>query len=240
MKYFLSSMIALALATTGFAEPQQIFLPVDKIYTIERGFDTNDSVEVAVSGYLPNTCYKLGKGTAQVDQLNKEIVVNVTGFFREGICLEVMTPFLEVVQLNPLSKGEYKVRSLIDPRMVGNLDISEATAPTQDDFIYAPVDTVEVVEADDHQRRLVLKGTYPLLIRGCMRVTEVRTSVGSNGVLIVQPIASILEDHQCVEQPTDQWNRFEVSELVEVPPVDNGLVHVRTLNGRSLNKLVHF
>ena len=49
---FLFTVAALVNAST----PTEKLVPVDHIY-VPTGFDSNDTVEVVVTGYLPNLCH---------------------------------------------------------------------------------------------------------------------------------------------------------------------------------------
>lgn len=236
-------------STALFAEeertPDTTFLPIEKIYSIERGFDTTDVIEVAVKGFLPNSCHSLGKGTYSVDQISKKIFVNVEGYVRSNdICLQVKTPYLEVIQLGLLKEGTYEVLSLSSPGAIGKLHVEKSKSERRDEFLYAPVDTVELI--DDHRhlthddsQNLTIKGRYPYLLKGCMRVVDVKTYKTKNDVLVVLPISEILHGDSCLTG-VNEYNRFDIKKRVHSIIEGKGLVHVRTLDGKPLNKLVDF
>lgn len=242
---------ALLLSQSSFSfdasEPKTTLLPTSKIFTIERGFDTNDATEVAIQGYLPNTCYSLGKGTAQIDEENKKIFVGVEGYIRHNqICLQVMTPYLEVIHLGPLVEGDYEVFSMTNLDISGKLHIEASPSENVDEHLYAPVDTVYInsvpsFHGTHHEQILTLKGTYPFMVKGCMRIHEVKTYMNSNDVLVVLPIAKIYDDEKAVEcraNDVDRYNRFHVNHITTTPIREKGLVHVRTLAGKALNQFV--
>ena len=226
--------------------PEKVELPIETIYTVERGFDTNDAAEVSVYGYLPDTCHKLAQGEAMVNHSDKTIHVRVEGYRTPGqICLEILTPFLEVIHVGPLPQGDYRVQSLTSPDLIGKLQVEPAVSDSRDDYLYAPVDSIAVKSADqslesagDVAQTLKVTGTYPMLLKGCMRLTELRTYAAPNNVLIVQPISQIFEDGKCNAAEVDPYNRFSVSKKLESSLRGKTLVHVRTLNGRALNKVV--
>ena len=43
--------------------PILIQAPVEKVFVITDGFDTNDNVEVVIKGSFPNSCYPADKKT---------------------------------------------------------------------------------------------------------------------------------------------------------------------------------
>jgi hypothetical protein len=59
-------------------------------------------------------------------------------------------------------------------------------------------------------------------------------------VLVVQPIVAVLPAEQCHASDVDRYNRFSIKKEIGTQFGDKGLVHVRTLNGRALNKFVDF
>lgn len=245
--FSLSTIFCAASAAASEPEtPKTAFLPIKKILSIEKGFDSNDSVEIAVHGYLPSTCYKLGQGKALVDQVKKQILVNVEGYvLNNTICTQAAIPFVEVIQIGFLKPGNYTVVSALDHSISGKLAIQPNRGDDPDDYFYAPVDTVELTMADsdkskDIKQVLKLKGTYPYMWTGCMRITEVKTYTTENKVLVVQPISQIFPDEQCTDDAVDKYNRFDLSKQIDTNITDQGLVHVRTLNGRALNKFVDF
>lgn len=220
--------------------PKLVDLQIKKIFTVERGFDANDTVEVAVSGFLPDTCYKLGKGSAKIDLASKEIAVNVQGFVRtQDLCIPIPTRFLEVIQLGVLEAGDYKIVAENNSVVSGALNIAASTSENRDDFLYAPVDTVNLrMKGAGEAQELTLQGTYPALRSGCMRVIEIKAYTTGNQVLIVQPIAKILPAQDCGPGDADRFNHFEVKMQLDSVLLSQGLVHVRTLSGRAINQFV--
>lgn len=240
---FLVSNFSLVFASPK--SPDVSFLPVDQIMSIEKGFDSNDSIEIAVQGHLPNTCHRISKGSAQIDEVNKKIIVFIEGYVRTpDVCAEMIIPFVEVIQIGFLKPGMYTVYSALNSEISGKLEIAPTDDENRDDYLYAPVDTVELIANENlekgAQQVLHLKGTYPFLLKGCMRVTEIKTYSTENNVLVVQPIAELFEDKDCNPNDVDEYNRFSLSKEVETNITEKGLVHVRTLNGRALNKYVDF
>lgn len=237
--------ILLLLLDSGFllAEtPSTISLQMDQIFSVETGLDTNDSIEIAVLGHLSNTCQKLGKGRAYVKKDEKVIFVNVEGYVKKSkFCLEIVTPFLEVIQVGFLPKGTYQIKSL--QGMTGKLQIKEASSRQTDEYLYAPVDTVDLNAQtvnfnEDEAQILNIKGTYPFLLKGCMRVVNLKSYKTNNNVLVVQPIAKIFDEDHCNPEDVDQYNRFNISKVISTPIEGRGMLHIRTLNGRAINKFI--
>ena len=76
--------------------------------TIPSGFD-NDAPIAVISGLFPNSCYSWDKSEVKtIDKSTQEIrsFANI----RQGMCLMVIIPFSEEVNLGKLEAGEHTLR----------------------------------------------------------------------------------------------------------------------------------
>ena len=239
-KYYWAICIFLISKTNLLSAFENVQLPISKIFSLENGFDSNDFVEIAIAGFLPDTCHQLGAGKFSIDHKNFEISVGVNGYIKENqLCLNIVTPYLEIIQIGTLKEGRYKI--LNNQEDTHNfINVSPADTSEQDQFLYAPVEIVDVIpiksEKGIMKQKLKIEGTYPYLYTGCMKINEIKISKTRNNILIVQPIAEILEQKNCNNQVED-FNRFKIFKDIEIPSEEQSLVHVRTLNGRAVNKL---
>ncbi len=235
-----------ALAITGLASaaasgPVLVTAPVERAF-VPLGFDDNDNAEVIVHGHFPSTCYKMGPATASVDLDTNKITVVVKAWHYAGVfCAQIMVPFLESVKLGPLPVGEYQVEVVDRPGTPTRpLSIVEASSRNPDDFLYGPVDNVAFSTGPDGNHTLILQGTYPHMLIGCMKIVEVREQVTPGNVIVVQPIARIFErEEDCRDQSRSK--KFEVTKLVtDARERTEYLAHVRVLGGQSVNRLFDF
>ncbi len=67
-----------------------------------------------------------------------------------------------------------------------------------------------------------------------MVMKEVRVYTGPEDVMVVQPIAELVDGPACSEQGID----YKVTKGLREPFYGEGLLHVRTLNGTSLNRFL--
>jgi len=143
------SIFALLFSSLVYASPDIILAPVDHLY-IPEGFDSNDSVEVIVTGTFPNACFSRNK----VDvSFNGDIVdVKVTAISpdqrslsAEKFCPQVKVPFKEVVSLGNLQGGNYEVRVNDGAKfsLKETLFVQEAASHSVDENIYASLEYVE-------------------------------------------------------------------------------------------------
>ena len=220
-------------------EPDLVTAPVEKVF-IPQGFDNNDNVEVVVHGHFPNSCYRVGPITARFDNERNQIEVDAQAYYykNQPICMQVLMSFTQSVKIGLVKAGSYKVVVKNRPTaIVPRLDILEALTPDADDFLYAPVAQVLVSGQEGNGEILTIEGTYPYTFTGCMVVTDLRTRLASNDVLVVQPIAKFTEGEECEAQGASR--KFSIKkDMTRILPSEDYLIHVRTLNGNSLNSFI--
>ncbi len=227
---------SLALANEGRQpRPELVQAPVDKIF-VPHGFDDNDNVELILKGEFPSTCYKAGPVSFRVDQAARKIVITAQSYrAQQTMCADVMIRFVQPVHLGVLDEGTYTVELLDTPQVAPiQLTIGKATKPTQDDFLYAPVDSATVQRDENGDDVLRIEGEYPYMLTGCMVTRELRAQYDANGVLVVQPISEFTEGDECTSQ--NQNTHYLIKkDLGKLQTKGEILIHVRTLNGLSLN-----
>lgn len=224
----------------AFANPVEVASPVAKVF-VPEGFDDNDNAEIVLHGEYPNTCYQVGRTAAKVDEKTREIMVWAISLKYPGEnCQDVKVPFTQVVELGILKQGDYKIVLNPDANIGGTLTVARRHVEAPEDHLYAPVTNASLGQTDDAARQtLTLSGEYPYMFIGCMVIDEVRTTLTSGNVLVVQPIAKIAEDEtpECQNQTKDK--AFKVTKELDTMLQGQGLIHVRVLNGDAINQIVH-
>lgn len=203
-------------------------VPVDQLF-IPQGFDSNDNVEVVVSGHLPNLCYK-SPYIRIVSKNDKEIVLKVEATYQapaDQSCAEMIVPFLETFSLGILDSGNYKVKvnALADAGQNANLKIAEATSNAVDQFIYAQVD---YIEKSSSSRTVILAGYNP---SECLELEKIVVEHNGKDTFSILPIMRQTSDFCPMKMVPFKYE-------VEVPKVlaaDIVLLHVRSLEGKSVN-----
>ena len=227
MKSFFIIFCLLLIPHSGFgASPLHVQIPVKKIY-VPNGFDTNDSVEVLVSAQLPNLCYRSPQ--ARVKQINQDISISVTAtydIYRQGECAQVVVPKLIKVDLGVLDKNTYALHA--NEAVHASLQIKESTSSAVDDHIYA---NVEYIEPNDANRKVKLVGTHP---NNCLQLKKVQTVQMSEDTISVLPILERVTDVECEREEVPFEIEWEVPRDLEATGV---LIHVRKMDGRSVNHL---
>ena len=216
-----------ALAASGTLLAEALAPIESQFLFVPKGFDDNDKVEIVLDGYMPSTCYRQAEPTFTVDVAAKVITVQAMAKVYEGPCLLVLVPYTEVVNVGSLPKGDYTVKTLgLDGTVIS---IAQSTNSGPDDFLYAPVDTVNVTVMPEQQKiELEIRGRFT---NTCMTSDKVNV-IDSEDTLEVLPVIKVADRPDCHEE------EFSYKPMiVELPWRKAGryLAHVRSLNGKSAN-----
>lgn len=219
--------------------PVLVTAPVEKVY-VPSGFDDNDKVEVIVHGHFNSSCYKMGPVSATVDEQTKRVTVSAQAFFYAGnTCVQMITPFIKSVELDRhLSAGTYKINVAERPEVSApSLKVAKAMRPDADDYLYAGVNNATVETTVDGTRELVLKGQHPYLLDGCVKVEDIKTRIGEDKTIVVQPVTTIVYGDECKGAVN---NRFEIRRKLDGNmSAGEYLMHVRVLDGNAVNQLIN-
>ena len=196
---------------------------------VPQGFDDNDNLQAVVEGFFPNGGYKVAP--ASIITKNGTFKIQANAYRYYGFCIQMIVPFQQVVDLGIHAAQIYNIHA-VGQGELKKLNVKASSNPGPDDYTYAPIKQIYVSRNPDNpsKRRVLLSGEFTL---SCLRITRVEVSVHHN-VIIVLPIAEVDRANQCNEGIFP----FEVSQ--ELPDVEDGryLVHVRTLNGNSFNRVI--
>ena len=231
--------LALALlfcffAQNIYASPSPVLktIPVDHIYA-PSGFDTNDNVEVIITGYLPNLCYKYPQTKTSVSDTH--IFVSIEAQFyvpEDGFCAEAAIPFVETVNLGVLKSGVFDVlvnsqSPQEDHRGQTTLQIENAPTDAIDNFIYAGVESIKI---HAQSKTVSLIGNNP---SNCFEFKEIKIISNNKDTLSVLPILEQVAEFCPLTMVPFEY-QFEVPETVQA---DKVLLHVRSMNGKSVNAI---
>ena len=237
MKTFRKSMMSkgmVALLSIGGAinamanQPVEVNVPVDHVYS-PKGFDSNDESEIIISGHLPNLCYRTPKSSSKI--VGNKIEITVSSFYHNPamFCAEAIVPFVEVVKVGVLDKGQYEivVNKATPYEAKSDIAISESISGAQDDFVYANVDHIEKNLGD---RNIKIKGYNP---SDCFVFDKVDVVSNNKDTLSILPKMKQVSDFCPLKMVPFEYD-------FEVPRVENEktiLLHVRSMEGRSVNSL---
>jgi hypothetical protein len=216
--------------------------PVDNIFA-PVGFDDNDDVELILHGHFSNSCNKIGPAIGIVDSDTFEITVSARALTYSGNnCIEMQIPFTQTVKLGQLKAGTYTIQMNKGTESLSKtLVVETAKSNTADDALYAPVDTVEFFPSatEPGSYEVHLSGLYPKSNSGCMSLQSVKV-LPFDDVLVVLPIAKFepATNNKCLATKTSFDRKFRAVEVVKIDLKKDTLIHVRVLNGQSLNRVI--
>jgi hypothetical protein len=215
-------------------KPEVIVQTPENVFT-PQGFDDNDNVQIVLYGNLPDTCHKIGPAYTKVDKEHKTIYVKNTAYYYPGcFCADVLVPYLTTVNVGILKTGGYEVvveRADGSFDKAANLPISVATSASPDDFIYAPVEHMHfVAQHRENVPQVILSGIFRST---CMTLKDIKVNYRANHVIEIQPIAEV-EKSGCLNDA----RLFQATVRLKANLRGRALLHVRSLNGQSINQVV--
>ncbi|MDD0854305.1 hypothetical protein HBN50_14425 [Halobacteriovorax sp. GB3] len=200
-------------------------VPVDNLFA-PMGFNSNDNVEVVVSGFLPNLCYKDLRINPIVEGNRIKIDVKANDLSApDVVCGEMIVPFLEEVQLGVLDQGWYDVE--VNGEINNEIYIEEAIDDAIEDEVLA---NVEVVVKDEYSRIIKLKGHNP---SSCYEFEAFEVIDNGKDVYSVSPIMKKVSEF-CPMKMVPFELEFEVPNDLKS---DRLLIHVKSMYGNNLNSL---
>lgn len=205
-------------------KPVEVEIENYNVY-VPKGFDSNDSSEIIVSGILPSHCFQAPK--VEVKGANpKEIEVIVRALYSPiDQCLQVAIPFTLTVPLGILDSGDYKIKA--NNLKTDSMRIDLASTIAMDENIYA---NVEYIEENDYDRTVTLVGTNP---SNCFELDRIDYTTNGNNTISILPILK-LKSQECLPIETDFEYEFKVPNTLSANVL---LLHVRKMNGKSVNRI---
>lgn len=222
-------VLAASISANAVDKPKLVRVPLTATY-VPQGFDSNDTAQIMVEGYLPSGCYKLGPTESVVDQRNGVIRVEQWAYFHDVLCTQAIIPYNEVVAVGLLGQGNYKIQDMRSGTVLGMLPIRIATRSEPDEHLYASVRDAYVLPEGPGPRVASVEGFFS---NTCSRIQEMRVIEESDTVIAILPIVARVPGLPC--------KRILVpfKQDVKLPQLKLGrhLLHVRSLSGQSVNKL---
>lgn len=196
---------------------------------VPAGFDDNDEVVVTLEGYLPSTCYQIANIEVTKDLATRQIVLQQMAYVVATTCSQIIIPFVTTVNLGRLPAGSYAVRTR-DGQHRQTLVVDRAPAPWPDNYVYAPIESAGVGR---------LGGGYVVVLNGrytntCLRMRDIRVLPTGNTVQIL-PIMELLKSEDFGKPCRKVELPFRVTQNLPALKAGRYLVHVRSMNGRSVD-----
>lgn len=209
------------------ASPAAVYAPVSHVYS-PIGFDNNDETQVIVSGYLPNLCYKAPK--AEVSVLCDTIIITMKALHEDRVhCAQAVVPYLEAVSVGVIPQGDYKIVVNAGSRneFRSRISVGDARTSAVDDYIYGNINSIE---KGNGPRKVLLKGYNP---SDCFEFDRVEFVSNGKDAYSVMPIMKQVREH-CPMKMVPMTLEAQVPADLKI---ENLLLHVRVMDGRSINGL---
>jgi len=219
------ALVSSPVLATASQEVVQSEVPVDHLY-VPKGYDSNDTIELVVEGYLPNLCYKNPDSTVEVkgSTVNISIVANSTDL-GGAQCAEMIVPFSHVVNIGLLDKGNYNV--VVNGKNDSSLFVTESTSDAIDDELYANVHQIEQVPGE---QRIIVKGYHPSY---CLEFDKFVVDDNGTDTYSVRPITKQVSDF-CPKKMIPFEHEMKIPTNLKRNRI---LIHVRSMNGNSVNSI---
>lgn len=230
----MSCALGVVNAQDDESKPSLVNAPISRIYT-PTGFDDNDNAQVIVEGEFENTCFKVGPVRLKVNREDQVVQFQLMAIQYKGTCLQVKTPFIKTIDLGILPEGKYKVVSVGKSSEPAVLGIRHTESRMADDFLYAPVDAALIRNTEQGERRiLTISGTLP---NTCMKFgTDQNTIIAkqtTKDIIEVLPVVDMYEG-ACLDVMVPFTKAVVLPDDI---PTGKYLIHIRTLNGQSYNRV---
>ncbi len=229
-KHLLMFTFVLAVCGSAFAQqkPTVVSFPLERSF-VPIGYDDNDKVQLTLAGSFPDTCYRVASVKTRVDEATKTVFVHQTAYHYPGICIRVFVPFSSVADLGIIGAGEYRIVDESSKKDLGKLPVLRSAHSGADDYLYAAIFDATISNDSPGKRMLNLYGEMP---DRCSELQDVQVHYYPE-VIVVQPIAKRIGENCIAEK-----KRF-----IKMVPLDSSvkgvhLLHVRSLSGQAINKLV--
>lgn len=234
-------VVAVLVSSSSFGDqrnaPETVIVPPQNVF-IPTGFDDNDQSQIVFEGMLPNSCFKSGSVKTFINRERKLITIqNEALYYPSDWCVHMLVPYSHVVELGVLPTGKYRVQISQregSPRKITGFKVAKSKSDRSDDYLYASVESVTTDYNEETETvSAVLSGVYT---NTCMEIKEVRVIHKNSQIVEILPIMEFKSNTICA----DQMVPFEKS--VELPRnlKKAVLIHVRSLNGKSVNLIRRF
>jgi len=226
----LCTLLAAAPVLTAQAaesgQPSRIHVALAKAF-VPAGFDDNDLTQMVVAGEFADTCHKVGPTEVKVDAVTGTVQVSQTAYKYSDDCQRAVVPFSQVVNVGLMKAGKYEVDDTTTSSVLGKLTVEPATKAAADDYLYAPV-----VDADLLRGQVEVRGVFT---DRCTKMTNILVHT-SNDAIVVQPVVTRYGNAaQCDTAHVPFRMRAKIPTALKRGEY---LLHVRSMSGNSVNKLV--
>jgi hypothetical protein len=219
---------------------------IDNVFVPPMGFDDNDHIQIVLDGRLPNLCFELANSYYHIDQ--KEKIITVKQFIKKKQIPECQEkhdklpaylkwpePFTTEINLGTLSKGDYKIQfqSSTGAAKEKLFHVKTSESSSIDEMLYAPISDAFIPELiyETDNGEFILTGIWQ---NSCLDLKNEDITVQKfSDVFVVLPKMTVTKQAHCFNK------QRPLREIVSLGELKQGryLLHIRSLTGRSVNKI---
>lgn len=213
--------------------------PVTSEVFVPPGYDDTDNVEITFRNVMPNSCYLTTHVTGiEKDLQNKKIRIAVEAtVLKADFCAMRYVSYPITVNVGELPSGDYELEFQTSERAYTEaipFSVTEAQSSSRDDFEYASLNLNLLTVVSNRVNREIEVALPFVFPNGCYGINEVRVfNERAKNIIEILPILE-RKPGPC----TDAIE--EVTQTVKVPTSVGGLklIHIRSANGFSINRLL--
>jgi hypothetical protein len=238
--FFGSGWIANAAITpTGIT----VEVPIEEVMAPAQGYDDNDNVQVVVHGALPNACYNISRTIFEYVDPTTVLIKQYAIKKMDGVCAEerlipeymkMIVPYSTELSMGRMSANGYKFvyADATGEKKMRGIDVKVATVPMVDDFNYALVTQgmVSEVHFKNQEVKVTLSG---VLNSTCTKLDDAIKVEKVDDVFVIMPMLKVDKSLRCAQM----LRPFSREVTLGMLPVGHYLVHTRSMNGRSVNRV---
>jgi hypothetical protein len=200
---------------------EEVFVPA--------GYDSNDNVQIVAEGTFADGCWSLHETPVATDLERHRITIKPSAHRSGEVCVQPAIRFQELIHIGQLPAGQYEIVQGENAEHLGQISVASASTDKVDDHTYAPVSKVEF-RSENHGTGIRLSGQFS---SSCMEVEDVMISV-QNNVIVLQPIMNLRNELDCKKGTFP----FKATTFIDFMQEGRYLLHVRTMDGLAINRIV--
>lgn len=213
---------------------------LNDLFIIQEGYDSNDEVEITLYGSLPSPCYKIDKMNITPTNRNTSFTISVTMKKKrlrgcEQTIYKAPVNFSKVISLGELAAGNYSFKYLSkEGQKSKSMTVAVAQSDSIDESLYAPISNAFIPE-------LMYKGENAVVVltgifhTNCLSLDSNDIEViTKDNIFIILPKSKLTSIQNCNDK------KYPIREIVNLGTISkkgNYLIHIRSLNGGSVNQV---
>lgn len=227
-------------------ETLKVEIPVKALLTPLHGFEEKNNVQVVLYGALPNACYSLGEAKVEADHEKRVITIRQYAIKQtDGVCaqeptmadfMKMRVPFTSEVTIGHLAAGDYHLlfNQQGNSQGIRSLSVSPNVTPLGDTLPYAMVSSAVISDVVNGADDVVVTLTG-VLNSTCTQLDQNVRVLNEGDVFVVMPTIRVEKGVMCAQALIPFEKQVNLGKTV--PGLH--LIHTRSMNGKSVNKVIH-